>query len=68
MVQAAWSYYDSVAISFVIEIGMDPATSTLLIHDFIDLPRAAGEGHRLLERLDLHRISSLNTHSAARRV
>jgi hypothetical protein len=42
---------------------MEPATSKLLIHDFVDLPRSAGDTPRLLDMLDLHMIASLNTHS-----
>jgi hypothetical protein len=42
---------------------MEPATSKLLIHDFVDLPRAVGDGPQLLDMLDLHMIASLNTHS-----
>ncbi|KAM5433050.1 hypothetical protein MferCBS31731_007274 [Microsporum ferrugineum] len=42
---------------------MDPARSRLLIHDFVDLPRAVGDGPRLLDMLDLHMIASLNIHS-----
>ncbi|KAF3491668.1 putative Cytochrome P450 monooxygenase [Arthroderma uncinatum] len=38
-------------------------TSKLLIHDFVDLPRAVEDGPRLLDMLDLHMIASLNTYS-----
>ncbi|EFR00715.1 sterigmatocystin 8-O-methyltransferase [Nannizzia gypsea CBS 118893] len=42
---------------------MDPARSRLLIHDFVDLPRAVGDRPRLLDMLDIHMIASLNTYS-----